>query len=115
MQPVHIDRSMFDQALAQVKEKKGKQAKKAGEDPATAVAPFDLVRLESFHEGLSVQIMHIGPYSDEAGNLDKMAAHAAEHGYEYHGKHHEIYLGDPRTAKPENLKTVLRHPVRKTA
>lgn len=26
--------------------------------------------------------------------------------------HHEIYLGDPRRTKPENLKTVIRHPVR---
>lgn len=25
--------------------------------------------------------------------------------------HHEIYLGDPRRTKPENLKTVIRHPV----
>ena len=27
--------------------------------------------------------------------------------------HHEIYLGDPRRTKPENLKTVIRHPVRR--
>lgn len=25
--------------------------------------------------------------------------------------HHEIYLGDPRRTKPENLRTVIRHPV----
>lgn len=25
--------------------------------------------------------------------------------------HHEIYLGDPRRTRPENLKTVIRHPV----
>ena len=25
--------------------------------------------------------------------------------------HHEIYLSDPRKAKPENLKTVIRVPV----
>lgn len=29
--------------------------------------------------------------------------------------HHEIYLGDPRRTKPENLKTVIRHPVRPCA
>ena len=26
--------------------------------------------------------------------------------------HHEIYLGDPRRTRPENLKTVIRHPIR---
>ncbi|MBE3560479.1 MAG: hypothetical protein IMW89_14830 [Ktedonobacteraceae bacterium] len=26
------------------------------------------------------------------------------------GKHHEIYLGDPRKAAPEKLKTVIRQP-----
>jgi hypothetical protein len=41
----------------------------------------------------------------------KMDAFARENGYTLRGKHHEIYLGDPRRAKPENLKTVLRHPI----
>lgn len=27
--------------------------------------------------------------------------------------HHEIYLGDPRRTKPEKLRTVIRHPVRR--
>ncbi len=69
------------------------------------------MRLESFHEGLSLQIMHIGPYADEARTLEKMATFAGARGYSFHGRHHEIYLGDPRTAKPENLRTVLRHAV----
>jgi hypothetical protein len=29
------------------------------------------------------------------------------------GKHHGIYLSDPRKVAPEKLKTVLRQPVRK--
>ncbi len=37
----------------------------------------------------------------------------AEQGYELCGRHHEIYLGDPRRTAPERLKTVLRHPVRR--
>lgn len=41
----------------------------------------------------------------------QFAAFAEAHGYAFRGPHHEIYLGDPRTAKPENLKTVLRHGV----
>ena len=29
------------------------------------------------------------------------------------GRHHEIYLGDPRKTPPERLKTLLRQPVRR--
>jgi hypothetical protein len=56
--------------------------------------------------------MHIGPYADEPATLEKMDAFAEDNGYELHGRHHEIYLGDPTRAKPENLKTILRHPIK---
>jgi hypothetical protein len=69
------------------------------------------MRFENFHEGLSIQIMHIGPYSEEPRTLAQMEAYMAEHGYRFRGRHHEIYLGNPQRAKPEKLKTVLRHPV----
>src|SRR3990167_8225220 len=67
--------------------------------------------LESVKGGTAVQIMHIGPYTEEKPNIDKMTAYAAEQGYSQSGKHHEIYLGDPRRAKPEKLRTILRHPI----
>ena len=70
------------------------------------------VRLERFAEGLAAQIMHVGPYADEAPTIERLHAFAAEQGYELRGRHHEIYLGDPRRTAPERLKTVLRHPVR---
>ena len=57
--------------------------------------------------------MHIGPYSTEPATLTKMEEFARENGYAYRGKHHEIYLGDPRRADPEKLKTILRQPVQK--
>jgi hypothetical protein len=57
--------------------------------------------------------MHIGPYSEEPATLAKMDAFACENGYTLRAKHHEIYLGDPRRAAPEKLKTVLRHPIQK--
>jgi hypothetical protein len=98
MQPDHIDQAMYEAALTQVREKQ--------DNPA-----LDQVRFDSFEEGLAIQIMHIGPYADEPRSLAKMAAYAEEMGYIYRGKHHEIYIGDPRRAKPENLKTVLRQPV----
>lgn len=98
MQPDHITTEMFLEALAQVRKKKPNPA-------------LDKLRFESFTEGLCIQIMHIGPYRTEPETLSKMDAFAAEKGYRMHGKHHEIYLGDPMRAAEEKLKTVLRHPV----
>jgi hypothetical protein len=69
------------------------------------------VRLEGLAEGKSVQLMHTGPYETEGPDLAKMDSFAATGGLRYHGKHHEIYFGDPRRTKPEKLKTILRHPV----
>ena len=98
MQPDHITDEMFQEAIEQLRKKK----------PSPGL---DKLRLETFEEGLSMQIMHIGPYSDEPATLAKMQAFAQDNGYVLRGKHHEIYLGDPRSAAPEKLKTALRHPV----
>jgi len=70
------------------------------------------LRFEHFHEDLSAQIMHIGPYAAEKPTIEKIHTYIKEHGFEFNGKHHEIYLGDPRRAAPEKLKTVLRQPVK---
>ena len=72
------------------------------------------LRVETFAEGPSVQIMYVGPYDQETSTIDRMLAFAAEEGYEVAGRHHEIYIGDPNRAAPEKLKTVLRYPVRRT-
>lgn len=69
------------------------------------------VELVSLAEGESVQVMHTGPYATEAESIAKMDAFAREHGRRFAGKHHEIYLGDPRRTAPERLRTILRHPV----
>lgn len=64
-----------------------------------------------------MQCMHIGPYDDEPATVAAMQRYAQEQGYvENFGQnrfHHEIYLSDVRRCKPERLKTVIRHPVRK--
>jgi len=73
-----------------------------------------LLRLERFHEGQAAQVLHVGPYSAEAPTIERLHAFIAESGYERHGKHHEIYLSDPRRAAPERLRTVIRQPVRPT-
>lgn len=80
-------------------------------------------RLVPFAEGLCVQAMHLGPYDKEPETLAKMEAYIHHSGLENDigaplengmiRRHHEIYLGDPRKTKPENLKTVLRHPVKR--
>lgn len=68
-------------------------------------------------EGLSVQIMHFGPYDDEPGTVAIMDKYLDENGYVNDFSttrlHHEIYLSDPRKVATENMKTVIRHPIRK--
>ncbi|MEY2635423.1 MAG: hypothetical protein RIS75_1363 [Actinomycetota bacterium] len=72
------------------------------------------VRCEVFDEGLSVQTMHIGSYDSEAPTLHELHnVYMPEHGLEFNGLHHEIYISDPRKTEAAKLKTVLRQPVRK--
>jgi hypothetical protein len=70
------------------------------------------VALEQLKEGRCVQALHLGPYGDERGTIERMARTARAHGLALHGRHHEIYLSDPRRVPPERLRTILRHPVR---
>ncbi|MGI6462090.1 MAG: GyrI-like domain-containing protein [Candidatus Scatomorpha sp.] len=71
----------------------------------------------TIHEGLCVQMMHIGPYDDEPATVAAMNAFLKENGYisdiNENRKHHEIYLSDPRKTVPEKMKTVIRHPIKK--
>lgn len=70
-------------------------------------------RLERYHEGRSVQIMHVGPYDAEGPTIEKMhRSFFPENGYAPDGKHHEIYLSDPGRTSPEKLRTIVRQPVR---
>jgi hypothetical protein len=72
------------------------------------------LRLEAYHEGLSVQILHVGSYDDEGPVLQRMHQQfIPENGFQMTGKHHEIYLSDARKVMPDKLKTVLRQPVSK--
>lgn len=98
LQPAHIDQAMFGEALAQLERKK----------PSPALSNL---RLGVFQEGLSVQTLHVGPYATEPETVAHMNAFAADHGYRMAGRHHEIYLGDPRRSAPDKLKTILRHPI----
>jgi hypothetical protein len=101
MTPDWISAEIFADAVGQVRKAK---------DPAA----INKVRLERYHEGLSVQIMHIGSFVDEGPVLSQMHNDfIPNNGYVENGKHHEIYLSDPRRVAPEKLKTVLRQPIKK--
>ena len=69
------------------------------------------VRLEKLREGRAAQILHIGPYSAEGPTIERLHRFVEEQGLRLRGRHHEIYMGDPRRAAPEKLKTIIRHPV----
>ena len=100
LQPDWITPEIFSQASEEVKKRK---------NPTS----LDKLRLSRYHEGLCVQILHIGPYADEGPILAKMHTRfLPENGYVEAGKHHEIYLSDPRKTAPEKLKTILRQPVK---
>jgi len=64
-----------------------------------------------FTEGLSAQLLHMGPYGAEAPTIARLHTFIKEKGYHFAGKHHEIYLSDPRRRAPEKLKTILRQPI----
>ncbi len=100
MQPQPVTADLFEQASEQLRAKKNPV--RLGE-----------ARFEAFDEGLSTQLMHLGPYADELANILRMIDFGNQNGYRAHGKHHEIYLNDPSRTKPERLRTVLRHPIEK--
>lgn len=78
---------------------------------AKGLPAADRVRFERWTEGLCAQVMHVGPYADEALTVDRLHAAIESAGMRPRGRHHEIYLGDPRRAAPEKLRTILRQPV----
>ncbi|MDE7435351.1 MAG: GyrI-like domain-containing protein [Lachnospiraceae bacterium] len=99
--PEFVAREDFDWAVAEAAAKKK--------------TDFSKVEFFTYDEGLCVQCMHIGSYDDEPATIEVMDAFAREQGYaaDMGGPryHHEIYLSDARRCRPENLKTVIRHPI----
>ncbi|MFW9855518.1 MAG: GyrI-like domain-containing protein [Candidatus Thorarchaeota archaeon] len=98
MQPDFVTPALFDQAIVEVKKKKAPSA-------------LDKVRFEVYEEGKSAQILYFGPYSDEGSTIANLHEFIERQGYSRRGKHHEIYLSDPRRTKPDRLKTIIRQPV----
>jgi hypothetical protein len=100
MQPHFVDDSLFRQAVAQVAKKN--------------LPSLSKLRFESLHEGLCAQIMHLGPYSEEKPTIEKLHSCIKQNGYVLSGRHHEIYLSDPRKSAPEKMKTIIRQPISKS-
>ena len=98
MQPDIITPELVELARADLIEKK---------NPAAA----SKIRWEVYHEGLSAQIMYFGPYADEGPTIQRLHDFIHDSGHQLRGKHHEIYVGDPRRTAPEKLKTVIRQPM----
>ena len=99
MQPPLVTTDLYQEAIKKVNKKKN-------------LVALPKMRLEIYNEGMSVQIMHIGPFSEEGPVIEKMHQYAFDQGYELRGKHHEIYLSDFRKTAPEKLRTVIRQPIK---
>lgn len=98
--PNEVTSDFVDEVRASVAEKKD-------------LARLADIRVATFSEGLSIQMMHLGPYTEERRTVDRLFEYADETGVEITGKHHEIYLGKPDRADQTKLKTVIRYGIRK--
>jgi hypothetical protein len=98
MQPDELTPALLEEVRAEAQPKK----------PNPTLAR---VRLEIFQEGPSAQVMHVGPYSAEKPTIDSLHAFIEDEGFRPRGKHHEIYMGDPRRSAPAKLKTIIRQPI----
>lgn len=97
-QPDEVGEERFEEV-------KAKAAAKVG--PAIA----HRLRLERFGEGRCAQVMHHGPFSEEGPTIARLHEFIQAGGLMRVGKHHEIYLSDPRRSAPAKMRTVLRQPV----
>ncbi len=98
MQPTYVSEASIKEAVEHVRKKKD-------------LVALPKLRFEPYQEGLSAQIMHIGPYTNEKPTIERLHNFINENGYRFNGKHHEIYLNDLRKTKPEKLKTLIRQPI----
>ncbi len=107
MQPKYVTKALVKKAKMTV-------TSKASRGEVTVISALEKLRFESLNEGVSAQIMHIGPFSMERPTIERLHAGLREQGHEISDKHHEIYLSDFRRVKPEKMKTVIRYAVKKS-
>lgn len=99
LQPKYVTGALVRQAVEQAGKKKD-------------LPSLSKLRFEKYAEGTAAQIMYIGSYADEGPTIAKLHEYIISSGHELYGKHHEIYLCDPRKTAPEKLKSVIRQPMR---
>ncbi|MBN2086180.1 MAG: GyrI-like domain-containing protein [Anaerolineales bacterium] len=97
LQPDFVTRGIVETVRAEVAGKKNPPA-------------LPKVRFEAYKEGPAAQSLHIGPYAAEGPTVIKIHEHIKQSGRSLRGKHHEIYLKDPRKSAPEKLQTIIRQP-----
>lgn len=96
-QPDFVTREVFERAVEIAKKKKNNPL-------------FDEVRFETIKDGLSVQMMHVGPFDEEYKTFEKMKEYISENNLKLKTLvHREIYISDIRKTEQEKLKTVLRY------
>ena len=78
---------------------------------APRVPALDSVRYIRWTEGRCAQVVYVGPHADQAPTVARLHEAIAEAGRRPRGRHHELYVGDPRRIDPDRLRTVLRRPV----
>lgn len=98
-QPSQVTGAVVAETLESVRREKGDRDE------------YRRLRLAEFTEGLSVQMLHVGPFSTEPETMTRMVRYSDEHGRKWTGRHHEIYLSDHRRTEPAKLRTILRHGV----
>ncbi|QNQ10827.1 GyrI-like domain-containing protein [Sphingomonas alpina] len=97
--PEFVERPLADRAIATALRKKELRA-------------LSKVRFDTLEEGKVVQTLHLGSYDEEGPILRTMhESFLPESGLIAVGRHHEIYLSDPRKVSADKLKTILRQPV----
>ena len=98
-QPEWIAPDLVDDAIRRVATKKDLRA-------------LPRLRFATYPEGLAAQALHIGSFDDEGPLLHRLHHEfMPDNGLAFNGRHHEVYLSDPRRTEPGKLRTILRQPV----
>ena len=81
MQPEWVTGELVEEAKQQAAKKK-------------ALPLLPRLRFESFEEGKAAQVLHVGPYAEEAPTIERLHAFISDQALSLRDKHHEIYLSE---------------------
>jgi hypothetical protein len=98
LQPEEVTGEAMHQAIREISKKKD-------------LPQLSDLKFSPLCEGQAAQILHVGPYAEEHLTIARLHHFIKEKGYHFGGKHHEIYLSDPRRTAPDKVKTIIRQPI----